>query len=801
MQELEQQDQESGQRSEAQGGHRPSSVWPSAMPHWLKRYAIAVGALAVVGGLRYLLQPWLQGRIPLMFFVASGAVAAWYGGFWPGLAAMLGGLILGESLFIPPEGSREGLAADLLLIVLYLLVNGITIALFELLHRSRRRAQESVNRLQDEIDRRQMAEQKLREREGQLLAAAHAARMGLWAEDMTTGEVWWSSELEDLAGMPRGSFQGSRDTFLELVHPDDRSRMRETITTAIGSGAEFEIEFRFLRRDGQVRWVIGRGRVFRDQRDRPVRISGVGMDVTDRKRAEEALQLTQFSLDHASDAAFWIDPQGHFFYVNEAACQALGYTRDELTRMSVPDIDVEFPAESWPEHWEKLRAAHTLSFESRHRAKTGRIFPVEITGNYVNFGGKEYVFSFARDITFRQLAERSIRESEERYRRLVELSPDAIIVHSGERILYANAASLHMLGAEWAEQVVGRAPADFVRSDFREPSKDRIEQMRKTGQPAPRVEQKWLRVDGTAFDVEVSAVALPWEGGTAFQVLARDITERRRVEAELRSYRERLEELVTERTEALRQSQEQLRRSERLASLGTLAAGIAHEINNPLNSIILTADYASQFPGDVEPDKAFDTIIKEAQRGGRIVKSVMKFARQDVSPKSPQSVNEVVARAAELARTYVHSTRLRLEVTLAPELPLVTMSPEEIEQVVINLVQNAVEAAEGEVRVRIRTTTEPDGVRISVEDDGPGISEQNLQRIFDPFFSTRHGAGGTGLGLSICYAIVAEHGGSIQVDSQLGRGSTFIIHLPINNPSLVSAARQAAEAVQTPVIH
>jgi C4-dicarboxylate-specific signal transduction histidine kinase len=260
--------------------------------------------------------------------------------------------------------------------------------------------------------------------------------------------------------------------------------------------------------------------------------------------------------------------------------------------------------------------------------------------------------------------------------------------------------------------------------------------------------------------------------------LEAEITQRRDAETELARHRDRLEELVTQRTEALRQSLEQLRRSERLASLGTLAAGIAHEINNPLNAMLVAAQYARQASEPEEVREALDSIIEEGQRGGQIIRGILKFARADEPVRTPGDLNQAVRHAAELSSTYLEGHQLRLELELAEDLPPVLMNTIEIEQVIVNLIKNAVEAGGGHAHVTLSSAARNGHVVVTIHDDGPGIPPDVAARIFDPFFTTKLGKGGTGLGLSICHGIVSEHGGTISVLSQPGAGTTFTINLP-----------------------
>jgi signal transduction histidine kinase len=272
------------------------------------------------------------------------------------------------------------------------------------------------------------------------------------------------------------------------------------------------------------------------------------------------------------------------------------------------------------------------------------------------------------------------------------------------------------------------------------------------------------------------------------------MAERRTAERELARYREHLEELVAERTEALRESLEQLRHAERLASIGTLATGIGHEINNPLNAILLSAQYALRSGDSATTANMLSTISAEAQRAGRIVHGVMRFAKAEGGEKYPGDLNDVVRQAVDLAKAYLQSAKVALALELAEALPQVRMSPTEMEQVLVNLITNAVQAGDSVVRITIRTAAESDWVRLTVQDDGPGIAPDVLERIFDPFFTTRQNRGGTGLGLSICHSIVSDHGGTMSVASMVGEGATFTIRLPIAGAPQAAPAPAEADA-------
>jgi two-component system NtrC family sensor kinase len=240
-------------------------------------------------------------------------------------------------------------------------------------------------------------------------------------------------------------------------------------------------------------------------------------------------------------------------------------------------------------------------------------------------------------------------------------------------------------------------------------------------------------------------------------------------------------------------SREQLRQSERLASIGTLAAGIAHEINNPTGAILLAAKNALSVAGEANAlhtmRRFLHQIVEEAQRCGQIVKGVLQFARKEQTDKWPNDLTALVRRAVELTRQHADDHGVTIRQEQADDLPLVVMNPIEMEQVVINLLRNAIEAGDGTGHVTIRTERTDRAVRIIVHDDGSGITEDQKRHLFDPFYTTRQQQGGTGLGLSITHGIVTDHGGTIAVDSNPGCGTTVTVELPCDDGSSREVAR------------
>ena len=302
--------------------------------------------------------------------------------------------------------------------------------------------------------------------------------------------------------------------------------------------------------------------------------------------------------------------------------------------------------------------------------------------------------------------------------------------------------------------------------------------------PSAPIQLRILRKDGSF--VWVSSKTQPYarrDGEVRFLCASRDITEQKRAEDELEEHRDHLEALVEERTGELLESSERLRESERLASIGTLAAGIAHQINNPIGMILTGSQFALLCEDDDDAHELWRRTLHEnaeqAERCGRIVRSVLKFSRETGEDKVVYDANEAVARAYQLTTSYAAGENASLELDLVDEeLPL-EMNLIEMEQVFVNIIRNAVEASPHGKPISVRTRRADDRVLIEVQDRGVGIPPEDVHRVFDPFFTRRLRSGGTGLGLSVAHGIVSDHGGEISVETEVGAGTTVRVELPI----------------------
>ncbi len=220
-----------------------------------------------------------------------------------------------------------------------------------------------------------------------------------------------AAEAERITGYAAEEFRTGSVSVRDLVHPDDLALLRKAMREAVAQRAgNFRMEYRIRQKDGSYRWIADRRQLVYDGRGKLLYIDGLALDIAERKRSEEKLRLTQFSVDRAGDAAYWMGPDARLIYVNDQACRVLGYSREELLAMTIYEINPSFTPETWSDHWDDVRRRKTFTIESAHRSKDGTLIPVEVTINYIEFDGQEYNCASARDITERRRAQEESRQ-------------------------------------------------------------------------------------------------------------------------------------------------------------------------------------------------------------------------------------------------------------------------------------------------------------------------------------------------------------------------------------------------------
>jgi PAS domain S-box-containing protein len=463
-------------------------------------------------------------------------------------------------------------------------------------------------------------------------------------------------------------------------------------------------------------------------------------------------------------------PTPRHMYVNQAAADILGWPLEEL-------FDRDPLANISPR--DRLRASERLerrtageqgptTYELVIERKDGTHVPIEVTATHATVEGRRAVVAFIVDSSARREAERERLRNEARFRELIDSAPEPIGIVREGRFVYVNRAYVTALGYPDAEslcQVPLSAMLGGEEAAIRE-GRERATIERGVRQP-PQV-YRVRRYDGTTVHLEVSSVYLEYEGKPAVLSIGRDVTERK----------------VLER---------RLAQADRLAALGTLAAGVAHEINNPLAYVMLNLEWvARKLPGvrsDVASLEGLTAMLSEARQGvervSTIVRELRSFSRIDGEMRAPVDLGAVVESALKIAGHEIRP-RARVVASCEPVRPVMA-SESRLEQVVVNLLLNAAQAMPNEnvERNEIRVSVRPDGdghAVLEVTDNGPGVPADVLPRIFDPFFTTKPVGLGTGLGLSICHGIVMSLGGRIAVYSEPGEGATFRVRLPTVEP-------------------
>jgi PAS domain S-box-containing protein len=409
------------------------------------------------------------------------------------------------------------------------------------------------------------------------------------------------------------------------------------------------------------------------------------------------------------------------------------------------------------------------SLETALLHKSGARIAVELAQSRTEIAGHPITVTFVSDVSSRAATSQALRESEKRFRDLVDGAPDGVAILRGPVVMFLNARAARLLGLTSAAQGIGRVITEFLHPDDREKAATRIRKLLTTGGLDERAEYRSIDQRGEEHTVEISSIPIEYQGGPAVLAFARDVTERKRMEIKL------LE-------------------ADRLTALGVLSAGVAHEINNPLAYVLLNLEYLKrELPKVASDPTRIESLMVRVQdachgadRVASIVRDLRTFARGEESARQPVSLEAAIEAAVNIAYPEIRM-RARLE-RRYQTVPAVDGNAGRLEQVFLNLLLNAAQAfaddsdvADNLIRVSLRA--EGDQVVAEVWDNGPGIPSELLGRIFDPFFTTKPVGVGTGLGLPICRGIVQTHSGEITVDSKLGEGATFKLSFPASKLS------------------
>ena len=500
------------------------------------------------------------------------------------------------------------------------------------------------------------------------------------------------------------------------------------------------------------------------------------IDIAERARSAEALRVSEASyraiFDAAEDAIFVHDiDTGAIVDVNSKACATFGYTRDEFRSL---DVGALGSGERPYTHQDALgliaraAAGEELRVEWHGKSKDGTLRWHEVFVRCVTIGGRDRILALARDITGRKLAEAALRASEEQYHAMFNASIDGLALWDANgEIVDTNPALWQMYGySDGAFSVL--PPATWTGPAYRPEFLRAV-----AAGESLHAEMQELRRDGSVLELEVHGIPMQYQGKPHVLTIARDITDKKRSAEELERQRESLYQ------------------REKLAALGSLLAGVSHELNNPLSVVVARAVLLEE-QGDSATQAAAQKIRSAAERCARIVRTFLAMARQQPPERGPVSMNEVVASALDITSYAVRTSSIELTLDLADNVPLVLADADQLHQVMLNLIINAQQSLQDQPAPRrIRVTSRFDAgagmLRITVSDNGPGIPAHLRARVFEPYFTTKPVGIGLGVGLAVSLGIVEAHGGTLSVDCPPGGGAVFTITLPVGDVETAAA--------------
>lgn len=528
-------------------------------------------------------------------------------------------------------------------------------------------------------------------------------------------------------------------------------------------------------------------------RDESMSTSNADSDVLPEGQALS--RLTQFSVDHAADAIFWVSNDFRLVYVNHQAARSLGYSRDELMSMRLEEIDPSFTDEVCRKTWQELRREGRLEFESQHRQRDGREFPVWVTSNFYQDGEIELSIASCRDLTKSKAAELALLRanegleqrvmqrtaelaaSEARYQDLYHNAPDMFATVDARTgcIVQCNDTLARVFGCR-IDQLIGRPLVDLFDDESRADAAESWAEFLVTGETHAR----WLSMSCGDRQLSVSVRMTAVRSVEGEILLARssirDVTQTRRAVQEAERHRSEMAHVA------------------RLATTGEMAAGLAHELNQPLYAL---NNFAQGAIRRLESDRldrdsllsVLRDIAQESQRAAGIIRSLRRYVGRRESLREAANLNESVRQVVSLLRMEARHRLTSIELQLSNEVPLVWCDEVQIEQVLMNLILNAIEASceldPSERRVYVTSSlVDTRLVQYSVIDRGVGLTDQTSESIFDAFYTTKEE--GLGLGLTISRRIIEAHGGRLVIKPNKGRGVTASFTLPSEETELTA---------------
>ncbi|MCG6981233.1 MAG: PAS domain S-box protein [Deltaproteobacteria bacterium] len=595
---------------------------------------------------------------------------------------------------------------------------------------------------------------------------------GYFEVDLAGNFTFANDALCRIAGYDRDELIGMNNR--DYTTPETAKRMYRVFSKTYQTGEPAKIlDYDIFRKDGTTRTLELSASLMKDSTGKPAGFRGVVRDVTERKQAEEALRESEeryrslFQNNHA--VMLLVDPEtADIVDANPAACSFYGWSHKELTSKKIFHINTLTEEQIFQEI-ERAKPEQSQHFLFRHRLARGEVVDVEVFSGPIILNGKKLLYSIVHDITERKQAIEALRDSEEKYRTVLEANPDPVVVYDIEgKVVYFNPAFTRVFGWSLGERL-GKTMDLFVPEENWPETKIMIQRVL-TGESFSGIESSRYTKEGKIIPVSISgAVLRDMDGKPVGSVInLRDISERKNLES-------------------------QLLHAQKMEAVGTLAGGIAHDFNNLLQAIQGYTELLLMRKKEGEPGcRELQEVIRASKRGAELTQQLLTFSRKVESKRKPLDLNQEVAELRQLLeRTFPRM--IELEFILDPNIRMINADSAQLKQVIMNLAVNAKDAMPegGKLVIETQNMTldqefckkyaevKPgEYVLLSMADTGHGMEKETLEHIFDPFYTTKEVGKGTGLGLAIVYGIIKNHEGYVMCYSRPGSGASFRLYLP-----------------------